>query len=199
MLPKPEPGFEARVSLVEASTEHMWRLSRFPDTEPFYGVSAGYRFDDPRGAAAAATYGVLYVADMPETAFCESIIHGSALYRSGFYEVPAFKAAERTLVGFRHPVRSTLRLVDLTGDALKRLGLTNDISSSDDYAGPQAWSRAIHEAIPKADGIRYVSRQRNSNHCYALFDRCGLIADVRVTLTPGDMLELCNQFAVKLV
>lgn len=52
-------------------------------------------------------------------------------------------------------------LVDLTGVALKALGLNNDISASADYTTSQAWARAIHGASLRWDGIRYVSRQMN--------------------------------------
>ena len=50
-------------------------------------------------------------------------------------------------------------LADLTGAALKALGLNNDISASGDYTTSQAWARAIHGSSPRWDGIRYVSRQ----------------------------------------
>lgn len=55
-------------------------------------------------------------------------------------------------------------LADLTGKALKGLGLNNDISAGDDYAAPMAWALAIHEHAKKWDGILYVSRQSQRPH-----------------------------------
>jgi len=56
-------------------------------------------------------------------------------------------------------VRGTKALVlaDLTGAAIKSLGLNNDISASVDYPASQAWARAIHDPSPRWDGTRYVS------------------------------------------
>ena len=44
------------------------------------------------------------------------------------------------------PAKPELVPADLTGKALKTLGLNNDISAGSDYAVPMAWAKAIHEA-----------------------------------------------------
>jgi len=137
------------------------------------------------------------VAQDPETAFCESIIHEGSLFRNGSFEVAASALAERSLVAFKHPAKSVLSFADMTGDALKALGLNNDLSAGDDYLIPQQWSRAIHDAFPQVDGIRYVSRQRNGCYCFAVFDRSELVRDSWVPLTDGDIAMLCDRFNVK--
>ena len=53
---------------------------------------------------------------------------------------------EHSVVRLRCERRKTLVLADLTGAALKSLGLNNDISASSDYTASQAWARAIHDA-----------------------------------------------------
>jgi hypothetical protein len=201
MLRQPEADtFERHVSLVDWPTTQMWRLSKFPATEPFFGRSGRYRFDDPAAhTAAGADYGVLYVAQDPETAFCESVIHEGSLFRNGSFEVAKSALAERSLVAFKHPTKNVLSFVDMTGDALKALGLNNDISAGDDYVIPQHWSKAIHDALPDVDGIRYVSRQRNDCYCFAVFDRSELISDSWAPLTDGDTAMLCERFNVKAV
>ena len=178
----------------------MWRLSKSPATEPFFCRSGGYRFDDPAAhATAGANYGVLYVAQDPETAFCESVIHEGSLFRNGSFEVAKSALAERSLVAFKHRTKDVLSFVDMTGDALKALGLNNDLSAGDDYLIPQQWSKAIHDSLPDVDGIRYVSRQRNNCYCFAIFDRSELISDSWAPLSDGDVAVLCVQFNVKAV
>ena len=75
------------------------------------------------------------------------------------YEVPAAELTERSVVRFVCERCKTLVLADLTGAALKSLGLNNDISASADYSVSQAWAQAIHSASPRWDGIRYGALQ----------------------------------------
>lgn len=58
--------------------------------------------------------------------------------------VPTAELTERSVVRFACERRKTLVLTDLTGAALKALGLNNDISASGDHTTSQAWARAIH-------------------------------------------------------
>jgi hypothetical protein len=81
-------------------------------------------------------------------AFAESVIHECARFAGGRYEVPAAELTERPVVRFARDQRKTLVLADLTGSALKALGLNNDISASADYTTSQAWAQAIHGANP---------------------------------------------------
>ena len=82
-LRPPEPAlFEHLLQAVEVEVAHLVRLSRRPATEPWWSRSAAHRFDDPEKA-----FGVCYLAGRLDTAFCESVIHQSALFVGGQYAV----------------------------------------------------------------------------------------------------------------
>jgi len=201
MLRWPEPGtFESLVPAVAVPTAGLWRLSKRPASEPYWARGAQSRFDDPAGTTpGAATFGVLYAGQDPETAFCESVIHENSLFLNGAFVVSRASLVARSLVGFKHPTKPSLTLADLTGAGLKALGLNNDISASDNYCISQAWAAAIHVARPELDGIRYVSRQRNDAFCYALFDRSGVVSDGAAPMPPGVLNALCLRFNVRVV
>jgi hypothetical protein len=201
MLRLPEPGtFESLVPAVAVPTASLWRLSKRPASEPYWARGAQSRFDDPAGATpGAATFGVLYVGQDPETAFCESVIHESSLFLNGAFVVSRASLVARSLVGFKHPTKPSLTLADLTGAGLKALGLNNDISAGDNYRLSQAWAAAIHVARPELDGIRYVSQHRNDAFCYALFDRSGVVSDGAAPMPPGVLNALCLRFNVRVV
>lgn len=119
LLRKPEPGtFEHLLRPVDVPARSMVRLSRRPLSEPWFGRSASGRFDDPLGQ-----FGVCYAADDTATAFAETILHESALFLGGQYVVMAGDLASRWVVTLRRPKRTKLCLADLTGEALKALGL----------------------------------------------------------------------------
>jgi RES domain len=90
-------------------------------------------------------------------------------------------------------------LADLTGEALKALGLNNDISATNDYTIPQRWAQAIHDASPRWDGVRYVSRQMNKGVALAIFDRSALLKLSAVRLAGRQLDALCDRFNVAAV
>ena len=146
----PEPGtFEDLLRPVRVEVASLVRLSRYPGTEPYWS-SGVYRFDDP-DPGRAGEFGTCYTA-----------------------KVPSAELTERSVVRFVCGHRKTLVLADLTGAALKALGLNNDISALADYSVSQAWAQATHDVDPRWQGIRYVSRQMNKGFAYAIFERSGL-------------------------
>ncbi|MBQ1762246.1 MAG: RES family NAD+ phosphorylase [Aquincola sp.] len=163
-----------------------------------YWSSGVYRFDDPDPGSADA-FGTCYTASTIEVAFAESVIHECGRFARGSYEVPAAELTERSVVRFACDRRKTLLLADLTGAALKALGLNNDISASADYTASQTWARAIHGASPRWDGIRYVSRQMNKGFAYAIFERSGLQRLRAERLKRWQVDDLCDQFNVTAV
>ncbi|GCL65571.1 RES family NAD+ phosphorylase [Pseudaquabacterium pictum] len=197
-LRPPDPGsFEDLLRPTRIEVASLVRLSRHPATEPYW--SAGiYRFDDadPSGAS---PFGTCYTASTIEVAFAESVIHECGRFVNGSYEVPAAELTERSVVRFTCDRRKSLVLADLTGAALKALGLNNDISASADYTASQAWARAIHAASPRWDGIRYVSRQMNKGFAYAIFERRGLRKLRADKLKPQQVDDLCDRFNVTAV
>ena len=173
------------------------RLSRHPATEPYWSAGV-YRFDDPDPGGADA-FGTCYTASTIEVAFAESVIHECGRFLGGSHEVPTAELTERSVVRFACERRKTLVLADLSGAALKALGLNNDISASADYTASQAWARAIHGACPRWDGIRYVSRQMNKGFAYAIFERSGLHKLRAEKLKARQVDDLCNRFNVTAV
>lgn len=194
----PEPGtFEHLLRPTRIEVASLLRLSRRPASEPYWSVGV-YRFDDPAPRAGDA-FGTCYAASSVEVAFAETVIHECSRFVGGFYEVPADELTERSVVRFACDQRKTLLLADLTGTALKALGLNNDISASADYTASQAWARAIHRAGPRWDGVRYVSRQMNKGFAYAIFQRSGLRKLRADRLTRQQVDHLCDRFNVAAV
>lgn len=194
----PEPGsFEDILRPVRIERAALLRLSRHPETEPYWSAGV-YRFDDPEPGRAGA-FGTCYTASCIEVAFAESVIHESGRFVDGRYEVPAAELTGRMVVRFNGERRKTLVLADLTGATLKALGLNNDISASADYAVSQAWARAIHASSSRWDGIRYVSRQMNKGFAYAIFERSGLRKMRAEKLTSRQVDALCDRFNVTAV
>jgi hypothetical protein len=194
----PDPGsFEDLLRPIRIEVASLVRLSRHPTTEPYWSAGV-YRFDDPDPCGAHAA-GTCYAASTIEVAFAESVIHECGRFVGGSYEVPAAELTERSVVRFACERRKTLVLADLTGVALKALGLNNDISSSADYTTSQAWARAIHGSSPRWDGIRYVSRQMNKGFAYAAFERSGLRKLRAEKLKARQVDDLCDRFNVTAV
>lgn len=199
MLRRPEPGsFEHLVRAVSVPVSRLWRLSGSPAGEPYWARSASHRFDDPLPEA-SQRFGVLYTAHDLATAFSESVIHECSLHAGGRYLVPQSELDRRAVVRFAHPRTGRLMLADMTGEALKAMGLNNDLSAGDDYTLSQQWSRALFEAKPRLAGIRYLSRQHNDAYCYALFDRCGLTCGGSSRMTQTEKGILCQRFNVDIV
>ena len=197
-LRPPEPGaFENLLRPIRIAVASFVRLSRYPATEPYWSAGV-HRFDSPDPDRAGA-FGTCYTASSIEVAFAESVIHESGRFVGGSHEVPVAELTERSAVRFACQRRKTLVLVDLTGAALKSLGLNNDISASADYTVSQAWSQAIYDASPRWDGIRYVSRQMNEGFAYAIFGRTGMVRMRAEKLKARQVDELCDRFNVTAV
>ena len=194
----PELGsFEDLLRPARIEVSSLLRLSRYPATEPHWSAGV-HRFDDPDPGGAHA-FGTCYIASTIEVAFAESVIHECGRFVRGGYEVPAAELTERSVVRFACERRKTVVLADLTGGALKALGLNNDISASGDYTTSQAWARAIHGSSPRWDGIRYVSRQMNEGFAYAIFERSGLRKLRAEKLKARQLDDLCDRFNVTAV
>lgn len=194
----PEPGnFEHLLEETRVQADTLVRLSKLPKTEP-YCSHGRYRFDGP-AAGLPGSFGTCYASDDIAVAFCESVIHECAWYRNGRYEIPLADLAPRHVVLLHRPIAPELVLADLTGKALKVLGLNNDISAGSDYTVPMAWAKAIHEADRKWDGIRYVSRQHNDGYAVALFERSGVTKARTHKLAGKDLDKLCDEFHVVVV
>ena len=85
--------------------------------------------------------------------------------------------AARNLV--RVEVTRDLRVADLTGRGLVRMGGTAEISSTRDYTLSWAWSRAVYEHPDGVDGLLYRCRHDNDQLAVALFGRARAAVRVR--------------------
>jgi hypothetical protein len=176
----------------KVDARRLLRLTRFPQTEPYWGKNKAYRFDDP-----AQVYGATYTALRIEVAFAETILHQRALYTGKQWVIDEANIVERHVVTYTRPARPNLLVADFTGANLKALGLNNDLCSSDDYTDSMAVSSALHAQIPELDGIMYVSRQMNTGLAVALFERSKVELEskvIRLTDHPDydDLLGMFN-------
>ena len=178
---------------VDVEVASLVRMSRAPSREPFWSKLRRYRFDDPKGR-----FGVLYAGDAIETSFAESVIHERAVFQNGAYVLELADFLSRQPVWYA-ATKTHLQLVDLSGAHLKALGLNNDISAGQAYGESQQWSRAVHQASPRWDGIRYVSRQHNRRYAFALFERSALKVGGTRPLTVKEQAAICAAFNVRLV
>ncbi len=68
-------------------------------------------------------------------------------------------------------VTRALRLVDLTGPGLRRLGANARLIVGDDYHYPQQWALALWRHPDMPDGLLYRARCDPSRQAVAVFDR----------------------------
>lgn len=175
------PGDLARRRLPLVETDGPWlRLHRGHLGPVFFGRTLENRFDDPR-----QEFGVLYVAETLDGAFIETFGRNP-----GLNTVSSRQLTQRSLarIGVTRPVR----LVDLTGSGLARLGTTAAVLAGR-HAPAQEWSRALwsHPELP--DGIRYRARHDPSCICVAIFDRAEHLVQARDLgglMTPAHLARL---------
>jgi hypothetical protein len=128
----------------------------------FFGrrLSPGdHRFDAPAGE-----FGVLYAGRDAHCAFVETFLH-----ETGIRFVTTTELSQRRLSVVE--ARRSLRLVDLRGNGLARMGADAQLTSSTDYALTQSWSKALHDHPRQPDGILYRARHDPERSAVALFDR----------------------------
>ena len=134
-----------------------------------------YRFDSASGA-----FGVLYAAEQFEGAFVETILRNPQLTFVSQKHV--------TLRGVTELACSReLRLVDMHGRGLSRIGTTNAVSTGP-YAPCRAWSDYLYSHRARPDGIAYASRHNPLQICYAIFERSDLSFTSGRPVPSADML-----------
>jgi hypothetical protein len=150
---------QRRLRLVRVP-EILVRISRAGYQDPFCWSRLGRnRFDLPDGR-----YAVFYTAQDLETCVLE--VFGDRWLEERVFAVAALPKFEvLTFAG-----RSELRVVDLTGPALNRLGTDANLFASNEYALTQEWSRQLMIHAQAQDGIRYHSRKNPRKFNYAIYD-----------------------------
>lgn len=166
------------------------------------GEGTGGRFD-PLILSSGAIIPTLYGSDTAEGAFSESIFRNVPVRPPN----PDDKmVSEKHLAGRLLSTISPLRdltLIQLYGPSLSRLRLyRREIidCETDEYAQTRQWALALHHAVPKADGIIWVSRHNDASKAIVLFSDRVLPKDLSPIGTPlplefGTGLELVRDAA----
>lgn len=140
--------------------------------------------------AGGAIVPVLYGSDHEDGAISETVFHDVPV-RGDLRVVLESRLDSLSLVTLR-PGRD-LRLVQLLGHGLRRLRVgASSLTDTEaaEYPHTVAWARAIHAAIPEADGLVWMSRQFNAAKALVLFgDRVAAreltVEDVPLPLRAG--------------
>jgi hypothetical protein len=158
-------------------TNQSWIRSHDAAFGPIYfGRSGLNRFDAP-----GKQYGVLYLAADAHGAFIETFGR-----QPGRLIVSIGELAQRGLA--RVTVRRSLRLVDLSGAGLARIGADSRLVSGS-YDVSQAWALALYEHPDQPDGLLFRSRHDPSRLCAAIFDRA---EDALRTRSLGSLSDAAN-------
>ena len=146
----------------QLNPSRLYRISRHLTGEPYFGRSGGNRFDSN-----TREYGTCYLGCSLTTALAESVLHDLTPL-GGYYAV----SAEDLIACYVHKFFGPpLRLANLTGVYLNRLGAHGELCGTPSYEIPQAWSQAIHSHPAAVDGFLYMSRLVNTERAIVLFDR----------------------------
>ena len=140
---------------------------RNPASHCRFGRKARYRFDSPD-----RSFGVMYAAFDPATAFAETVLHDQPL-SSADVILDYLELESRVVVELKHgPDARPLRMVKLYDEGLTAAHTDNQISARDHYPTTQRWAEMFHAHSVAADGIVYMSRYMGARKSVALFDRC---------------------------
>jgi hypothetical protein len=112
------PALQLKVRDVTVTT--LFRIGRRNSGEPYFGISGAYRFDDP-----AKAFGTCYCGQDLDTAIAETILHDE-LPDHGQFKIHQDEFSTRYLVRFTGGI---LKLADLRGGDLKKLGGDNSLSA----------------------------------------------------------------------
>ncbi|MNL05661.1 RES domain protein [compost metagenome] len=125
----------------------------------------------------------MYIAETEAGAFVETYLRNPK-------GVPVYLSAESlrhrhfTIIAFMKP----LRLIDLTGPGLVRVGVDARLMSGDP-ALSQRWALAFWNHPDRPDGILYRSRHDSEMMCCAVFDRRD---DAHTAKTLGTLADPAN-------
>ena len=131
---------------------------------PGYGCGRFHPIRDRRGEPIPT----LYASDMIDGALSEMLFRGGVTASSGSIH----RTDLESLFLSRLVSETDLQLVDLTGLALRRLGVTRDqlIEAPERcYRDTARWAEALHEAGANAHGLTWVSRQCDTSKSVVLF------------------------------
>jgi hypothetical protein len=177
--PRPRAPFDAVHLLIRTfpASRAWFRIHRAVHAALYFGKASVNRFDAPRGQ-----FGVLYVGADAHCAFIETFGHAT-----GTLSVSEAELRMRELSTVH--AKRDLRLVDLRGEGLARMGADAELTSGTDYALSQRWALAIHDHKRKPDGIAYRARHDPARTSIAMFER---VASELTAASTGTLLDPKN-------
>lgn len=184
--PEPPTDLNQRSLPLIAAHTPWFRIYQSNYAPLFFGRTGRYRFDAPAGE-----FGILYAGHDEYCAFIETFGHS---LNSRVVTMDELKRRDLACLVANRP----LRLVDLTGSGLSRLGADNRVCTGD-YLLAQRWALALWRHDDQPDGLSYRSRLDPSRQCVALFDRAqeavtasslGSLADSRHRRLLASLLDM---------
>lgn len=168
-------------------------LSRYPEPLGWgFGVS---RFSDPHDE-----FGVVYFGESLKVCLLEVMLGRAAENHQGTIEI-----AESELFDWRRAIvrqDADLKLVDLRGDGLVRLGMPSDALRHSVHGQGGQWARAIWRHADGIDGLIFPSRHNGETNI-VLYDRAlpGLTAvESRPLLEyPAELTKVFRELPISLI
>lgn len=157
--PEPPLDFERQVLPVTLESGLFYRLNPASYASAIYYDASGCGRFDIKGQL-----GVLYLGKTIEAAFIETF--GRNLGQR-FVSRDMIKTRSLFAIESDRP----LKLLQLYGAGLAKLGVDSELSSGRKYRLPRLWCEAIYSHPQQVDGIYYMSRHDNTQLCCGLFDR----------------------------
>lgn len=162
----------------------LFRVSSYRTGEPYFGMSGANRFDAP---GTTAMFGSCYLGYKLSVAFAESVLHDE-MPVAGKFHIAQTTLDSKYVLRFQG---QQLKLANLTGAHLKRIGGHADLAGSVDYSVTRQWSLAVYNHPDKFDGFIYMSRHLNTDKAVILFDR----ADTKINFLDATKLVEFAGFA----
>jgi len=155
------------LDIVQVQPKALCRVSRHDSNEPHYAISGDRRLDDINPHV-TDRFGTCYLGFEYAVAFAESVLH-NAEPKAGAIHIPTAEVADRFMLSFKGSRK--LKLANMTGTHLLRLGGNGELSGTSRYAKPQAWAKAVADHPANVDGMIYMSRRINDRPAVVLFNR----------------------------
>ena len=169
MEPLPEPPPPSALDPATTTWRAGRQLFRVHDASPANAFNPGCgrgRFHPVRNRR-GESIPTLYAADEIDGALSESVFRGVGASGGRIQRADLEPLRLSRLV-----LETDLRLVDLTGLALRRLGLTRvQLIEAPErlYRQTARWAEALHEAESSAHGLTWISRQCDTARVVVLF------------------------------
>jgi hypothetical protein len=175
----PPPGFASR-RLPLLHTDRSWQRIHACRHGALYFARSG----ETRCRAPNGEYGILYAGSDIHCSFVETF--GRLGSKAGTDVRGVGMAALMTRCVSEISVARPLRLVDLSGPGLRRIGADARLCAGD-HRIARTWALAIWAHPDQPDGLLYPARHDPSRQCAALFDRA---ADAMRAGTPCRLIDL---------